>query len=322
MLTIFNRDIFDPPSLLEQILTSPISFLTSTLHHIFTRLRSPPTKPPSSTRLEIVCISDTHTHTYSPIPPGDILIHAGDLSNAGTVSEIQAQIDWLSAQPHRYKLAIAGNHDTFQDERSRKTLPADEQEKELDWKDVQYLQHSSTLLKFDSGRSLVIYGAPQIPRCGDDEFAFQYERGQDAWSDTIPKRIDVLVTHTPPKYHRDLSEPWLGCEFLLRECWRVRPAVHVFGHIHAGAGRETVYWDDAQTVYEGALERGSGQGFVKQVLNPWLWVGLVKVVVHGVVNLLWDRIWAGDIRATIMVNSALMVNNSGKLGNKVQVVEV
>jgi len=39
---------------------------------------------------------------------------------AGTVKEIQAQIDWLASQPHREKIIIAGNHDNYFDPKSRK----------------------------------------------------------------------------------------------------------------------------------------------------------------------------------------------------------
>jgi len=271
--------------------------------------------------LRIVCISDTHTNTF-PIPDGDVLIHAGDLTNKGTVAELQAQIDWLSSLPHQYKIAIAGNHDTYLDARSRKTLSTEEQVEELDWKDIRYLQHGGTTLKFVNGREIVVYGAPQIPKCGGSNFAFQYDRGLDAWTGTLPKRVDVLVTHTPPKYHMDLCSPWLGCEYLLKEVWRVRPALHIFGHVHAGAGREVLQWDDMQEIYEQSMSKRGAKGFLRQVINPLLWIDAFKVLVHGVIGLLWDRIWAGDIRATTMLNASLMVNNSGQLGNPVQVVEL
>jgi hypothetical protein len=317
----FSRDIFDPPTRFERIFTSPLHFLITGLYRLFASLRAAPSRPSSADRIRIVCISDTHTHTF-PIPDGDVLIHAGDMTDKGTVVELQAQIDWLSSQPHTYKIAIAGNHDTYLDPRSRKTLSEAEQAEELDWKDVQYLQHGGTTLKFDNGRVLTVYGAPQIPKCGGSNFAFQYERGLDAWTGTLPKRVDILVTHTPPKYHMDLCSPWLGCEYLLREVWRVKPALHVFGHVHAGAGKEVVHWDDMQEIYEHSMAYRSGRGFLGQVISPLLWIDAFKVLVHGMISLLWDRIWAGDVRATTMINAALMVNNTGRLGNMPQVVEL
>lgn len=42
---------------------------------------------------------------------GDLLIHAGDLTQSGSMEELDAQIEWLDRQPHRYKVVIAGNHE-------------------------------------------------------------------------------------------------------------------------------------------------------------------------------------------------------------------
>lgn len=38
-------------------------------------------------RTRIVCISDTHNCTVK-LPKGDVLIHAGDLTNQGSYSEV------------------------------------------------------------------------------------------------------------------------------------------------------------------------------------------------------------------------------------------
>jgi len=165
-------------------------------------------------------------------------------------------------------------------------------------------------------RKIIVYGAPQTPACGGDNFAFQYPRGQDAWSDTIPPNVDILATHTPPKYHLDLFSPSLGCEWLLKETWRVRPRLHIFGHVHAGAGKEVVFWDDAQKAYERGMARRS-KGFF-EMLNPCLWLDIVKLVIFAVGGVLWDKVWAGEQRTTVMVNAALMTMG-GKLENNVQV---
>lgn len=191
----------------------------------------------------------------------------------------------------------------------------------LDWKGIKYLQHDTTDLSFRNGRVLKVYGAPQIPQCGGKNFAFQYPRGQDAWSDTIPADIDILVTHTPPKYHLDNTLPNLGCEHLLHECWKVRPKLHAFGHVHVGAGQKTVYWDDAQRAYERAMARSSSS-LIGEVLNPWLWIDLAEVVVHGFMGIVWSRIWGGGEHVTTLVNSALVYNNTEKIGRSPQVVEI
>ena len=89
--------------------------LASTLHS----LHPPgPLPTPPYNHISVVCISDTH-NTQPYIPAGDLLLHAGDLSNWGTFAEIQAQLTWLSQQPHRYKIVIAGNHDLLLDVKNR-----------------------------------------------------------------------------------------------------------------------------------------------------------------------------------------------------------
>lgn len=44
--------------------------------------------------VRFVLISDTHSQTM-PIPQGDVLLHAGDLTTLGEVQDLCAQIDWL-----------------------------------------------------------------------------------------------------------------------------------------------------------------------------------------------------------------------------------
>ena len=63
--------------------------------------------------LRIVCISDTHElHRELVVPPGDLLIHAGDFTFfSKRPSMIDDFNDWLGEQPHRYKLVICGNHE-------------------------------------------------------------------------------------------------------------------------------------------------------------------------------------------------------------------
>ena len=50
-----------------------------------------------------VCISDTHSKTFS-VPEGDVLIHAGDLCSWGAVKQLQVTMDWLVSLPHPTKM--------------------------------------------------------------------------------------------------------------------------------------------------------------------------------------------------------------------------
>ena len=345
VLEIFNAwprptDDFEPLPFATLFFRAPVKLLLYHVYYLITYLRSTP--KPGQPPIRVVCISDTHSHTLNQIPLGDILIHAGDLTNSGSVAEIQKQIDWLASLPHKEIVVTSGNHDTYLDPRTRLSLPEEQRSVGVDWKRLHYLQHRRVSLTIDaefprsntpsartallpaaqSQRRIRIYGAPQIPACGPVEIhAFQYPRGQDAWSETIPEDIDILITHTPPKYHLDLSlSGALGCEFLLREVARVKPTLHVFGHVHWAAGKTVVWWDKAHDAYVQGLSLKSK--WTHGLLNPRLWWCVVRVLYRGMREFLWDRVWGGQSANTILVNAAQMRGNSGKLGNPVQVVDI
>ena len=310
---------FEPPSVQYRLLSSPLRLSTQILYRIILFLRGPATsKPPRSTQIRIVCIADTHTHQPTLLPHGDVLVHAGDLTNDGTVADIQDQIDWISSLPYEHKIVIAGNHDSWFDPRARRKTDAG---KAPHWGDVHYLQHSSVQISFPSQahRRLNFYGGPQIPQCGGEEFAFQYRRIDDAWSYTIPS-TDVLITHTPPRHHLDLPAG-LGCDYLLKEVWRVRPKVHIFGHVHAGHGREQVFWDETQRLYEKLCSR-EAKGVIRDMLAIVAWLDVMRLAIYGVLGILWSRVWGGDRGGTMMVNAALMYRSSGRLGNPAMTVDI
>ena len=310
---------FEPPSVLYRILSSPLKFLASCLYSSILWLQGPSiTPPPGSSKIRLVCISDTHTLT-TDVPDGDILIHAGDMGKLGTHAEIQGQVDWLDTLPHRYKLVVAGNHDSFLDPRSRAEC---DESKGLDWRSLIYLQHDALDLDFEKkgGRRLHIYGAPQIPKCGGPDFAFQYERNEDAWSHTVPEGIDVLVTHTPPRHHLDLPRG-MGCEWLLKEIWRVQPKVHIFGHVHAGHGKQNAWWNDCQRSYEKVCSRGE-RGMIRDMWDLPMWMDCLKLLFWGIHSLVWSRLWGGDERGSVLVNAALMYDSTGRLGNSPTIIDI
>ncbi|KAL8706301.1 MAG: hypothetical protein Q9201_000620 [Fulgogasparrea decipioides] len=309
---------FEPPSLLYHFVSSPLRFLIQCIYRLFLFFRDsaiPQSDPTSPIRL--VCISDTHTKKAT-IPNGDVLIHAGDLANHGTAAEIQEQVDWIASLPHHHKVLIAGNHDSFFDPRSRH---APDVKSSIDFKGIHYLQHSSLTLSFpeSSNRQINFYGAPQIPEIGPQEFAFQYPRQQDTWSDTIPPSTDILITHTPPRHHLDLHG--LGCGSLLKEVWRVRPKVHVFGHVHAAYGRESAFWDEGQRAYERVCGREKA-GLLTDLFDVFAWLDVVRVAWHGIKGVVWHRIWQGDEKGTLMINVSLTYRSTGELRNPPQIVDI
>jgi Icc-related predicted phosphoesterase len=181
--------------------------------------------------VRIVAISDTHTFENDiTVPDGDVLIHAGDATINGTLDEVEQFAEWLEAQPHRYKIVVAGNHDWLF-ERSPQVARSFV-------KDIAFYAQD-TLWEING---VTFYGSPWQPRFMD--WAFNVDRGaaiKQKW-DQIPQ-CDVLITHGPPwgvlDYVR-LGNEHLGCEELLEAVRRVRPKVHVFGHIHGGYGEATI----------------------------------------------------------------------------------
>jgi predicted phosphodiesterase len=178
--------------------------------------------------VRLVLISDTHGRHHFPIPPGDVLVHAGDGSSHGTLEELARWADFLRRQLHEIKIVIAGNHD-----RGFEQQP--EQARAL-FEGIDYLEDDGC-----ERAGLRFWGSPWQPAYMS--WAFQLPRGQalaTRW-EMIPDDVDVLITHGPP--HGVLDRTWdgrvVGCE-ALREAVtaRVKPRLHVFGHIHEGYGFE------------------------------------------------------------------------------------
>jgi Icc-related predicted phosphoesterase len=179
--------------------------------------------------MRLVLISDTHGlhNRLGPLPEGDILIHAGDFMNAGyDPSEAVLFNRWLGQQPFEYRIVCAGNHD-----RLFENLP-----------DVARSLLTNGIYLEESGITvggLSFWGSPYTPEFLS--WAFMYLRGDRAkehW-DRIPDKLDVLITHGPPYGVLDQTTPegeHLGCEELLRAVGVKKPRIHVFGHIHGGAG--------------------------------------------------------------------------------------
>jgi Icc-related predicted phosphoesterase len=177
--------------------------------------------------MRVVFISDTHNkHRKVVLPAGDMLIHAGDVSGRGTQSEIEDFLNWFSAQPHQYKIFIAGNHDFFiqqNPQKFKKILPST----------IIYLQDEMVEIE---GRK--IYGSPWTPTFMN--WAFMKEKGEDIaqiWRQ-IPNDIDVLITHGPAFGTLDKIYSGLpvGCEHLALELGRIKPKYFLFGHIHEDYG--------------------------------------------------------------------------------------
>lgn len=178
-----------------------------------------------------VAISDTHGFYHRiDVPDGDILIHAGDITGQGTYEDLEDFNEWLGSLPHKHKIIVAGNHDwcfEWDKERCRKILT-----------NAIYLQDEAIEIE-----GFKIYGSPWQPEFF--QWAFNLKRGaelREKW-DLIPNDVDVLVTHGPPwgildEVANSQMLRNVGCQDLGDAVDRVKPKVHVFGHIHEGYGTQ------------------------------------------------------------------------------------
>ena len=197
--------------------------------------------------MRLVCLSDTHNQhgKLGLLPEGDVLIHAGDWTGTGTQKQVIDFIRWFSDQPHKHKILIAGNHEITLDLpayqqrwyrfHSRVPLPAHEiKSYVLREQGIHYLEDQSVEIE-----GVVFYGSPVTPTFGS--WAFNVDRGlpiRAVWSN-IPETTDVLITHGPPFGYGDklVDGERVGCKDLLDEVTqRIKPKVHIYGHIHEGYG--------------------------------------------------------------------------------------
>eukprot|EP00298_Acanthocystis_sp_HF-20_P030597 c980_g1_i1.p1 GENE.c980_g1_i1~~c980_g1_i1.p1 ORF type:complete len:290 (+),score=104.97 c980_g1_i1:36-872(+) len=202
-------------------------------------------EPKKEGMIRFVCISDTHgMHSKIPnIPEGDVLIHAGDITNVGEPSQFRSFDEWIGNLPHKYKVVIAGNHDTTIQKGFSETHPryrhtaaqaAEAQEILQKTKNFIYLEDQSVnILGYN------IFGSPWQPEFCD--WAFNLDRGTPcrlAW-EKIPTETEILITHGPPVGYGDrcASGHRAGCVDLLATIQeRVNPLYHISGHIHEGYG--------------------------------------------------------------------------------------
>ncbi|KAF3928643.1 hypothetical protein AA313_de0207173 [Arthrobotrys entomopaga] len=160
---LFNRK---PPTEWEQFLAFPKRYLGVRLHGIHTKViksiqQSPEAADGLNNQIKVVCLSDTHNRIITEVPEGDILIHAGDLTERGTVEEVQKTVDWLMSLTHRHKVVIAGNHDLCLDVdyKGHELAGVGPTPERISWGNIQYLLNSAIVLHFpERNRNIKICG--------------------------------------------------------------------------------------------------------------------------------------------------------------------
>lgn len=185
--------------------------------------------------MRIVIISDTHgQHEALQLPPGDVLLHAGDVSGRGKPEEVKSFVHWMAAQPFEHKIFIAGNHDFYFEQETAFNIQA------LLPPGITYLNDSGITINPANGGagSIHIWGSPITPWFYD--WAFNRHRGTDIqrhW-DLIPTNTDILITHGPVYGILDQTTRGekVGCHNLLAKVQAIQPRLFVCGHIHEAYG--------------------------------------------------------------------------------------
>lgn len=181
--------------------------------------------------VKIVALSDTHTkHRQVPLPEGDILIHAGDMTGRGNYHEFIGIGQWFRDCKDRFKhqIIIAGNHD-FGLEVNSKVIMRDHFDE-----NVIYLQDSGIELE-----GIKFYGCPWMPVFYN--WAFMRDESELApYYNAIPDDTEVLITHGPPLGILDQNGHKDKCGSItlynrIKELKHLKH--HIFGHIHEAYGK-------------------------------------------------------------------------------------
>ncbi len=192
-------------------------------------------------RVRLVFISDTHEqHEAVRVPECDVLVHCGDITGIGDLDALRRFSEWCAKlrDDRRFKeiVAIAGNHDCSLDLACR-IGPRDVRDEALAMFSnygIDYLEDEARTIA-----GLSFYGSPWTPRFFDWAFSIDDEAQDEEIFSRIPDRLDVLVTHGPPREILDAAYDGrhTGSKALRHAIERVRPRVHAFGHIHEQYGR-------------------------------------------------------------------------------------
>lgn len=160
--------------------------------------------------MRIIQISDTHSkhHLLTDLPPADVIVHCGDITENGTEEEVLDFLNWFITLPYKHKIFVTGNHDLcLWDAMGIEDLP----------ENVHFLQDCECEIE------------------GIRFFGLAYNHSEQL----IPSGADVLVSHEPPLMILDESNHihW-GNAPLRNRVFEVKPRFHFFGHAHEAYGTE------------------------------------------------------------------------------------
>ena len=216
----------------------------------------------------MACISDTHgLHQKLDLEEGDVLIHGGDFTMRGYPNEVPDFAKWFGKQPFKHKILVPGNHDLCLDDETFARLIEPQNLNDVEKQKLREQWDSKNLKKMitDAGENIHIleheaielngvkfFGSPYIPPVGDWGYMLEAEDREKKWAE-IPEDTHVLINHTPARnildgfeYLPDNDQRRFGCPSLVSCIKRVKPLLHVVGHVHEGYGSTVMEHDDGK----------------------------------------------------------------------------
>lgn len=123
------------------------------------------------------------------------------------------------------------------------------------------------------------------------EFAFQYDP-REISGQTRYQMILIFWLRTVLRYYILIKGK--GCRHILKEIWRVKTTLVVFGHIHEGLGEDIAMFDHFQACYKNVH------------LGVQTWSNLARLLLHTISRLVvQQRSTVGNV-STHLINAAIM----------------
>lgn len=203
--------------------------------------------------MKICCISDTHQHHKKiKMPDCDMIIHAGDFTYHGELTEVIRFLDWYEKQDAKYKLLVCGNHEVVISGQFDllKSMCED--------KGITLLHNSHTVIE-----GLTIFGSPYSRKFGN--WAYMADETDLAnIYDTILPNTDIVITHGPAYKQLDWCQNGhvgsTALEHRLTELTNLK--LHVTGHIHESRG---VMYNGKYVIINAAI---CGIPYTDVIFNP------------------------------------------------------
>ena len=214
--------------------------------------------------MKIVAISDIHGYLPNDLPEGDVLCICGDIVPLDYQSNFTKSVAWFELDfvpwsdslNYQKIIFIAGNHDFFLEKISMTMESHYMDSKVLKWllPDSHQSEHKLVYLQdswveIDSVR---FYGTPWVPYLTNWAF---YKSSEDLVKtfSKIPKNVDVLISHTPPRVWElgKVLQPSysfgkdFGCKELADAISERNIKWSICGHVHSGE-HNVVEFDDTK----------------------------------------------------------------------------